>query len=162
VWGWAGRLCGPEHPDSYFKSHCAAKSHYCAAKSHCAADLGMQEAGARINSIDFHRVEDILVTGSTDDTIHVYNIANGALRSTLLSRKYGVSHINCTHNTNAVLFASAKVRRCTNYAHLLHSACVSHVTATRPPPPTVNLYPPAFDILHAFLMSQSHDLYSPQ
>eukprot|EP00884_Botryococcus_braunii_P000796 jgi/Botrbrau1/10717/Bobra.357_1s0019.1 len=67
-----------------------------------------KEAGAKINSIDFHRVEDLLFTASSDDTIHVYNIQTGALRSTLLSRKYGVCHINTTHHVNAVLFASCK------------------------------------------------------
>lgn len=32
--------------------------------------------GGKINSIDFHRKDDILVTASEDDSVRLYDIAN--------------------------------------------------------------------------------------
>jgi WD40 repeat protein len=93
--------------------------------------LAQQENGAKINSLDFHRMEDLLVTAGADDTIHVYNTQTGSLRSTLLSRKYGVCHINCTHHPNAVLYASCKV--CTSFWDFSeHWKCVECTTLKSP------------------------------
>eukprot|EP00983_Pelagomonas_calceolata_P109195 1159533-Pelagomonas_calceolata.AAC.1 len=49
-------------------------------KAHC-DDLAqvLQDNQARINSMDFHRTEDMLVTASDDDSIHVYN--TGAMQT---------------------------------------------------------------------------------
>lgn len=60
----------------------------------------------RINSMDFHRTEDFLVTASDDESIRLYDTANATLLKTIHSRKYGVSQICYTHHTSAVLFAS--------------------------------------------------------
>ena len=38
-----------------------------------------QDNNARINSIDFHRTEDMLVTASDDDSIHIYNTGKPCL-----------------------------------------------------------------------------------
>jgi len=59
-----------------------------------------------INSLDFHRTEDLLVTAGDDDSIHVYNTANGTQQRTLLSKKYGVGCICFTHHTNAIICGS--------------------------------------------------------
>lgn len=64
---------------------------------------------ARINSIDFHRLEDLLVTASEDDSINVYDTSRGSLVKTLHSKKYGVANVKFTHSHHAVLYASSKV-----------------------------------------------------
>lgn len=33
--------------------------------------------GAKINSLDFHRTEDLLITASDDESIRLYNISSG-------------------------------------------------------------------------------------
>eukprot|EP00241_Pyramimonas_parkeae_P012194 CAMPEP_0114224450 /NCGR_PEP_ID=MMETSP0058-20121206/114_1 /TAXON_ID=36894 /ORGANISM="Pyramimonas parkeae, CCMP726" /LENGTH=273 /DNA_ID=CAMNT_0001334927 /DNA_START=6 /DNA_END=824 /DNA_ORIENTATION=- len=59
-----------------------------------------------ISGIDFHRVEDLLVTAGDDDSIHLYNTATGTLQKTLLSKKYGVGCIAFTHHANAIICGS--------------------------------------------------------
>ena len=39
----------------------------------------MQDTAAPINSMDFHRTEDLLVTASEDDSLHVYRTSSGEL-----------------------------------------------------------------------------------
>lgn len=74
--------------------------------------LSSQDVGhARINSMDFCRTDDLLVTGADDDSIRVYNTANGTALDTLFSRKYGVQSICFTHSPECVIYASRKVRR---------------------------------------------------
>lgn len=60
----------------------------------------------RVNSIDFHRSEDIMVTGGDDESIHVYNSATGELTKTIFSKKYGVDCVRFTHAPHAILCAS--------------------------------------------------------
>ena len=70
-----------------------------------------QDSEATINSLDFHRTEDLLVTASDDDSIHLYNTSAGEhLGHPLFSKKYGVSHVRFTHHRNSVVYASTKVR----------------------------------------------------
>lgn len=68
-----------------------------------------QDNAQRINSIDFHRTEDYLITGSDDDSIHVYNTSTGILQDTLFSKKYGVANICFTHAPTCALYATRKV-----------------------------------------------------
>jgi WD40 repeat protein len=63
----------------------------------------------RINSIDFHRTEDLLVMGCDNDSIHMFNTATGTVGSTLHSKKYGVQNICFTHHPHNVVYASNKV-----------------------------------------------------
>ncbi len=70
-----------------------------------------QDNAERINSMDFHRVEDLLITASDDDSIRVYNTASGALMETLYSKKYGCSNITMTHASSCALYATRKVPR---------------------------------------------------
>ncbi|KAK9813206.1 hypothetical protein WJX72_010567 [[Myrmecia] bisecta] len=67
-----------------------------------------KEKQARVNSLDFHRTEDLLVTAGDDDSIHVYNTSTGQAQRNLFSKKYGVSNICFTHHPQAVIHASNK------------------------------------------------------
>ncbi|GLC38382.1 hypothetical protein PLESTB_001271200 [Pleodorina starrii] len=62
----------------------------------------------RINSMDFCRTEDLLVTGSDDDSIRVYDVARGVAVDTLHSRKYGVQNVCFTHDPTCIVYASRK------------------------------------------------------
>lgn len=66
----------------------------------------MQESPARVNSLDFCRTDDLLVTASDDDWIRVYNIAEGKQQGSVCSRKYGVQNICFTHSPDLVVYAS--------------------------------------------------------
>lgn len=80
---------------------------------------------ARINSIDFHRTEDLLVTAGDDDAINVYNTQTAQVQKTLLSKKYGVANISFTHDPNSVIYSSNKVRSPGSCQPQLHtSSCV--------------------------------------
>lgn len=68
----------------------------------------LQENTGRINSLDFHRREDLLVTAGEDDSVHLYNINSGTVEKTVFSRKYGVAHIRFTHHPYSVVYASNK------------------------------------------------------
>lgn len=65
-----------------------------------------KDYNGRINSMDFHRTEDLLVTASDDESIRVYDTANASLVKTIHSRKYGVDQIVFTHHPSAVLYSS--------------------------------------------------------
>ncbi|KAG2485007.1 hypothetical protein HYH03_016210 [Edaphochlamys debaryana] len=67
-----------------------------------------KEGHARINSMDFCRTEDLLVTGSDDDSIRVYDVARGLATETLHSRKYGVQNVCFTHSPACIVYASRK------------------------------------------------------
>ena len=68
-----------------------------------------QNYQGRINSLDFHRSEDLLVTASDDDAIRLYNTQNGSEIKQLFSKKHGVCNICYTHAPQAVVYASNKV-----------------------------------------------------
>jgi WD40 repeat protein len=70
--------------------------------------LPLQENTGCINSLDFHRQEDLLVTACEDDSVHLYNIESGTVDKTVFSRKYGVAHIRFTHHPYSVVYASNK------------------------------------------------------
>eukprot|EP00252_Welwitschia_mirabilis_P016918 TRINITY_DN37676_c0_g1_i1.p1 TRINITY_DN37676_c0_g1~~TRINITY_DN37676_c0_g1_i1.p1 ORF type:complete len:319 (+),score=59.86 TRINITY_DN37676_c0_g1_i1:105-1061(+) len=60
----------------------------------------------KISSIDFHRKEDLLVTASHDDSIHLYDTANAIQQKTVYDKKHGVDLICFTHHPNSVIFSS--------------------------------------------------------
>mmetsp|Transcript_26980 Transcript_26980/g.58990 ORF Transcript_26980/g.58990 Transcript_26980/m.58990 type:complete len:322 (-) Transcript_26980:297-1262(-) len=68
-----------------------------------------KENTARVNSIDFHRTEDVLITGSDDDSIRLYDTATGQPTEVLYSKKYGVQNICFTHLSSHALYATRKV-----------------------------------------------------
>ncbi|BDA44001.1 WD repeat-containing protein 82 [Coccomyxa sp. Obi] len=67
-----------------------------------------KDNAARINSLDFHKSEDLLVTAGEDDSIRTYNTQSGTSSKVLFSKKYGVAHICFTHDPQSVIYASTK------------------------------------------------------
>lgn len=63
---------------------------------------------ARVNSLDFHRTEDLLISASDDDSIRLYNTATGERAEILFSKKYGVQNICFTHHQAHVIYATRK------------------------------------------------------
>ncbi|KAK9104385.1 hypothetical protein Scep_021229 [Stephania cephalantha] len=60
----------------------------------------------KINSMDFHRTEDLLVTASDDDSVRIYDIANGSLLKTTFHKKHGADRICFTHHPSSVICSS--------------------------------------------------------
>ncbi|KAL5557822.1 hypothetical protein UlMin_034033 [Ulmus minor] len=62
--------------------------------------------GGKINSIDFHWKDDILVTASDDDLVRLYDIANAKLLKTTYHKKHGADRICFTHHPSSVICSS--------------------------------------------------------
>ncbi|XP_062152573.1 protein ANTHESIS POMOTING FACTOR 1 isoform X2 [Alnus glutinosa] len=62
--------------------------------------------GGKINSLDFHRKEDLLVTASEDDSVRFYDIANAKLLKTTYHKKHGADRICFTHHPSSVICSS--------------------------------------------------------
>ncbi|KAJ7970792.1 WD repeat-containing protein 82 [Quillaja saponaria] len=60
----------------------------------------------KINSLDFHRKEDLLVTASEDDSVRLYDIANAKLLKTTYHKKHGTDRICFTHHPSSVICSS--------------------------------------------------------
>ncbi|GJN15105.1 hypothetical protein PR202_gb01996 [Eleusine coracana subsp. coracana] len=60
----------------------------------------------KINCLDFHRKEDLLVTSSDDDSIRLYNITSATLLKTTYHRKHGADRICFTHHPSSILCSS--------------------------------------------------------
>ncbi|KAG0608340.1 hypothetical protein M758_8G098000 [Ceratodon purpureus] len=65
-----------------------------------------KDYGGKVNSLDFHRTDDLLVTASDDESIRLYDTANATLLKTIHSKKYGVDQICFTHHTSSVVYSS--------------------------------------------------------
>lgn len=65
-----------------------------------------KDYNARINSLDFHRTEDLLVTASNDESIRLYNTATATCEKVIYSKKYGVDQICFTHHATSVVYSS--------------------------------------------------------
>ncbi|CAK7328110.1 unnamed protein product [Dovyalis caffra] len=59
-----------------------------------------------INSIDFHRKDDLLVTASEDDSVRLYDIASAKLLKTTYHKKHGADRICFTHHPSSVICSS--------------------------------------------------------
>ncbi|KAK2079307.1 hypothetical protein QBZ16_002998 [Prototheca wickerhamii] len=79
------------------------------------------DSASRINSIDFHRTHDLLVTGGDDDAIRLYNTESGTAQQALLSKKYGVKSVCFTHDPSSVIYSSNKGADYALRYHDLHS-----------------------------------------
>lgn len=62
--------------------------------------------GGKINSIDFHRTADLLVTASEDDSVRLYDVANGKLLKTTYHKTHGADQICFTHHPSSVICSS--------------------------------------------------------
>eukprot|EP00878_Enallax_costatus_P013899 GHUV01014534.1.p1 GENE.GHUV01014534.1~~GHUV01014534.1.p1 ORF type:complete len:275 (+),score=51.67 GHUV01014534.1:210-1034(+) len=68
----------------------------------------LKDHHAQINSIDFHRVHDLLITASADDTLQLYDTADAKHLCSIPSYKYGAQNVVWTHAPDRVVFASNK------------------------------------------------------
>ncbi|XP_038715983.1 protein ANTHESIS POMOTING FACTOR 1 isoform X2 [Tripterygium wilfordii] len=62
--------------------------------------------GGKINSLDFHRTDDLLVTASEDDSVRLYDIANAKLLKSTYHKKHGAEQICFTHHPSSVICSS--------------------------------------------------------
>jgi hypothetical protein len=69
----------------------------------------MQESRGQINSIDFHRQCDLLVTAGSDDRLNIYSTSDGKHLQQVPSQKYGCQNVVWTHKPDQVIFATEKV-----------------------------------------------------
>ncbi|KAL8251327.1 hypothetical protein R6Q59_035020 [Mikania micrantha] len=60
----------------------------------------------KINALDFHRTMDLLVTTGEDDSVRLYDIANGKLLKTTHHKKHGADRICFTHHPSSVICSS--------------------------------------------------------
>lgn len=60
----------------------------------------------KINSLDFHRTADLLVTASDDDSVRLYDIAAGKSLKTTYHKKHGADQICFTHHPSSVICSS--------------------------------------------------------
>ncbi|KAG1059729.1 hypothetical protein G6F42_028210 [Rhizopus arrhizus] len=66
------------------------------------------ESDKPMSSISFNDTGEYCVTAGDDDSLNVYNCKEGTVRSTLYSKKYGVTLARFTHHKNNVIYASTK------------------------------------------------------
>ena len=64
------------------------------------------DTSADINSVDFSRDGEFLVTSCDDESVHLYSCTKGKKQKTVHSKKYGVDLVRFTHHTPAVVCAS--------------------------------------------------------
>ncbi|KAL9261626.1 ANTHESIS POMOTING FACTOR 1-like protein [Drosera capensis] len=60
----------------------------------------------KINSLDFHRTQDLLITAIDDDSVRIYDTANAKLLKTTYHKKHGADRICFTHHPNSVICSS--------------------------------------------------------
>ncbi|XP_047045246.1 protein ANTHESIS POMOTING FACTOR 1 [Lolium rigidum] len=60
----------------------------------------------KINCLDFHRKDDLLVTSSDDDSIRLYNTTTATLLKTTYHKKHGADRICFTHHPSSILCSS--------------------------------------------------------
>ncbi|KAK1280814.1 hypothetical protein QJS04_geneDACA002761 [Acorus gramineus] len=60
----------------------------------------------KINSIDFHRTEDLLITAGEDDSVRLYDIANAKLLKTTFHKKHGADRLCFTHHPSSIICSS--------------------------------------------------------
>ena len=102
----------------------------------------LSDSAAAVNSIDFHRTEDLLVAtcappqpppvrpppltcrpplAADDDSLRLYDVQGGALLKTLHAKTYGVSRVAFTHAPSCRLTASSWRRPGTEHLVCYHS-----------------------------------------
>jgi hypothetical protein len=66
----------------------------------------LKDSPAAVNSLDFHRTEELLVVASDDDSLRLYDLQSGTLLKTLLARAAGARLVTFTHAPSCVLTAA--------------------------------------------------------
>lgn len=77
-----------------------------------------RENSARINSLHFSADGQLLISGSDDDSIVIYDCQSGTRKRQVNSKKYGVDLIRFTHAPNTAIHASTKVDDTIRYLSL--------------------------------------------
>jgi len=74
----------------------------------CSMSIGavFSDFVGKINSLDFHRTADLLITASEDDSVRLYDIANAKLLKTTYHKKHGADRICFTHHPSSVVCSS--------------------------------------------------------
>lgn len=72
----------------------------------------------RINSIDFSKNGETMISSSDDDSIVIYDCEKGTHKRTLNSKKYGVDLIHYTHAPNTAVHSSNKIDDTIRYLSL--------------------------------------------
>ncbi|XP_017490812.1 PREDICTED: WD repeat-containing protein 82-like [Rhagoletis zephyria] len=72
----------------------------------------------RINSIDFSKNGETMISSSDDDSIVIYDCEKGTHKRTLNSKKYGADLIHYTHAPNTAVHSSNKVDDTIRYLSL--------------------------------------------
>ncbi|KAK4487545.1 hypothetical protein RD792_005806 [Penstemon davidsonii] len=62
--------------------------------------------GGKVNSLDFHRTADLLVTSSDDDSVRFYDTTSAKLVKTTYHKKHGADRICFTHHPSSVVCSS--------------------------------------------------------
>ncbi|PWA45242.1 transducin/WD40 repeat-like superfamily protein [Artemisia annua] len=70
-------------------------------------DIELLQVG-KINALDFHRTADLMVTTAEDDSVRLYDIANGKLLKTTLHEKHGADRICFSHHPSSVICSSTR------------------------------------------------------
>jgi len=65
-----------------------------------------KDNAARINSLDFFKDGELLITSSDDESMNLYNCTEGKKKKVVYSKKYGVDLVRFTHHPNTVICAS--------------------------------------------------------
>ncbi|KAK9146789.1 hypothetical protein Sjap_006692 [Stephania japonica] len=68
--------------------------------------MAFRNYNGRISSMDFHRASSYLVTASDDESIRLYDVANGTCLKTINSKKYGVDLVCFTSHPTTVIYSS--------------------------------------------------------
>jgi COMPASS component SWD2 len=62
----------------------------------------------KVESLDFHQAEPLLVVATTDNAISLYDSRTGSPMKNLLAQKYGIRSVCFTHHPQCIVYASSK------------------------------------------------------
>lgn len=102
----------------FYARGCASPSPYSLTRNLQAVSEHIEVAHTRVNSISFHRTEDLLVSASNDDLIKIYDTSRGKELGTLRSKKYGAANVCYTHDPQSVVYSSTKASHAWRYHDL--------------------------------------------
>ncbi|OAA65056.1 WD repeat containing protein 82 [Cordyceps fumosorosea ARSEF 2679] len=69
----------------------------------------------QVLSIDYNDDGELLMTSSSDETIHIYNVREGRHEKCLISKKYGAKLAKFTHTSSSIIYASTKQNNAIRY-----------------------------------------------
>ncbi|KAI5289651.1 member of Set1p complex, histone methyl transferase [Ascosphaera aggregata] len=78
-------------------------------KASSSASSSSSSSSSHITALDFDDQGDFLVSSSTDESLQIYNVKEGHISQTILSKKYGCHLPRFTHSSTQLLYASTKV-----------------------------------------------------